>query len=311
MADYENYSGKVSEARLRQQSRYTRPRTYISWSWLIVGIVLGIAGGIFFAWNIAPVEEFDTVPRQLRMQDKAQYVVAIVLEYNLTADLDTALDRLIELNLPGDDPIEEVANIACDLTSTGYASSSSGLRAVRAMMSFYQSLQRSGCADDLLPANSTPIPSSLEFTAPTPTLAPPASKTPTPIGTIFPTETASSVVFPTNTNSRQFEYFVQSTFCDVELTATIEVRVVDFDGLPLPGQPIRVRWNTGESLFFTGLKPERGLDYADFQMEEGKQYVIEMPGLSDPSPTPLSAEPCTTENGQQALRSYRVVFRSN
>ncbi|MEQ8675748.1 MAG: hypothetical protein RLP44_29785 [Aggregatilineales bacterium] len=311
MSDYENYSGKTSEARLRQRSRYTRPRTYISWSWLIVGVALGIVGGVFFAWNVAPVEEFDTVPRQLRMEDRANYVVAVMLDYNITNDLDTALQRLIDLNLPGDDPIQQVAEIACDLVSTGYASSSSGLRAVRVMMSFYQNLERSGCADELLPANSTPLPQVVQITVPTPTLAPPASKTPTPIGPDLPTATASSFQIPTSTNSRQFEYFVQSTFCDVELTALIEVRVFDFDGTPLPGQPIRVRWNSGESLFFTGLKPERGAEYADFQMEQGREYLIEMPGLSDPSPTPLSAEPCNTETGQQALRSYRIVFRPN
>jgi len=73
---------------------------------------------------------------------------------------------------------------------------------------------------------------------------------------------------------------------------------------------IRARWDGGESRFFTGLKPERGIGYADFQMEAGIDYLIDMPGRSDPVSRPLSAVPCTTESGARALTSYTVIFRS-
>ncbi len=313
MSGQEDYSGRISEARLRQQSRYARPRRFLSWTWLIIGLIIGISGGLYFAWEVEQLEEFDTVPRQLQIEDRQRYAVAILLEYNQTNDLDTAIQRLVELNLPGDDPIQAVAEIACDLVSTGYASNNSGLRAVRVMMTFYQNLERSGCADDLLPIDSTPIPDRVVGVAATSTLPPPASKTPTPVGTIIPTPTPQSVALPTTVNNRQFNYFVQSTFCDEELSNLIEVRVVESDGItPVPGQPIRVRWDAGESLFFTGLKPERGADYADFEMDVDTQYVIEMPGLSDPSPIPLSAESCIDpDTGGSALRSYRVVFVAN
>lgn len=91
----------------------------------------------------------------------------------------------------------------------------------------------------------------------------------------------------------------------------IEVRVQDFEGTGLPGQPVRVRWTDGESTFYTGLKPERGPSYADFEMEAELSYTVEMPGLSDPSTTPLVADSCFTEFGDQSVTSYRVVFRSN
>ena len=310
MSDYHE-PADLSPARERRRSRYTRPRSFIIWWLVVIGASLGMGGALFFTWEVAPVEEFNTVPRQLRMDDRAQYVVAIMLNHSYENDLNATVERLIDLNLPGDDPIEQVAVIACDLVSTGYASSNSGLRAIRAMMNFYQPLGKSGCADELLPVNSTPIPEVVEATVPTPTLAPPASKTPTPAGTLPPSPTPPPLAAPTNANTRNFTYFVQGTFCDTELSGLIEVRVIDFDGQPLPGQPIRVRWDAGESLFFSGLKPERGADYADFEMEADTQYVIEMPGLSDPSPTPLTASNCFTEAGEQALTSYRIVFRAN
>jgi hypothetical protein len=101
-----------------------------------------------------------------------------------------------------------------------------------------------------------------------------------------------------------------NTFCDADLSGVIEVRVQDPRGDPLPGMPVRVRWTGGESTFLTGLKPERGLDYADFAMETGVEYVIDMPGLSNPSANPLAATPCITETGANAITSYRIVFRS-
>jgi hypothetical protein len=89
----------------------------------------------------------------------------------------------------------------------------------------------------------------------------------------------------------------------------IEVFVQDFNGQGIPAQAVRVRWDDGESTFFTGLKPERGLGYADFQMEAGKGYIIDMPGRSDPSTQPMVADTCFTADGQQAITLYRVFFR--
>lgn len=299
----------LTGARARRHSRYTRPRRYVSWAWLIAGLIIGIGGGVYFAWEVAPVEEFDTVPRQLRMEDRAEYLVAIMLNHNYENNLDETIQRLVELNLPGDDPIQQVAEIACDLASTGYASNTSGLRALRILIDFYQSQSRTGCADELIPINSTPVPSVVEITVPTPTIAPPATKTPTPPGTFAPTPTAPRVVIPTSVNTRRFEGFFRNTFCSVELSGMIEVRVIDPNGTPIPGQPIRVRWDSGESIFFTGLKPERGDDFADFQMESGRQYVIDMPGLANPLNTTLTASECFTAAGDRALTSYEIVFR--
>ena len=77
----------------------------------------------------------------------------------------------------------------------------------------------------------------------------------------------------------------------------------------IPGETVRVRWEGDDSQFVTGLKLERGESYADFQMEEGKGYTIDMPSLADPLDTPLVAESCFTENGEESIKSYRVVFR--
>jgi len=45
-------------------------------------------------------------------------------------------------------------------------------------------------------------------------------------------------------------------------------------------------------------------------MASGIDYIIDMPGRADPIRQPLSAVPCTTPNGEQAVIAYRVLFRA-
>jgi len=293
----------------RQRSRYNRPRSYISRWALVFGLVIGILAGLGYAWLLAPIEEFDTEPYQLQLSDKNHYVVAIILEYQQTSDLGQAVSKLVQMRL-GEDPIQSVADIACDLASTGYVDSTSGLNALRTMKTFYQLQGRAGCADLLVPDIDTAESQVVEVIVPTstPTIPPPPSKTPPPnVGPVTPT--ANIQVVPTVVAQRDFEGRIANTFCDPNIPALIEVFVVTFNGDGIPGETVRVRWDSGDSTFVTGLKLDRGESYADFQMDNGIGYTIDMPGLSDPVETPLVAEPCFTENGDESIKSYRVVFR--
>lgn len=293
----------------RSRTRYNRPRTYISRWGIAFGMVFGILFGLGYAWLVAPIEEFDTESYQLRASDKNHYAVAIILEYQQSGDLARAVNKLVALRL-GNDPIQSVADVACELASTGYVNSTSGLNALRAMKTFYQLQGRSGCADLLVPDIDTADTQVVEVIVPTntPTIAPPPTKTPTPdFGPVTPTP--NSRVVPTVSSQRDFAGRIANTFCDPQISGLIEVFVVQFNGDGIAGETVRVRWEDDDSLFVTGLKLERGESYADFQMEDGMGYSIDMPSLSDPLGTPLVAEPCFTEGGDESIKSYRVVFR--
>ncbi len=294
-------------------SRYRRPRRFFSIPGILLGLILGLAGALFYAWNLAPVQEFDTQPWQLKADAKDQYIVAIALNYNHDNDLAGAINRLADLQLPGD-PIQAVADTACRLATTGYVNSSSGLHAIRAMMKLYQPQGRTGCADSLISANSTQESSvvTIELPTPTMTLTPPPSKTPTPAVAV-PTQTPVLVIVPTVAPQNDFDLIsVTPLTCSTTQSGLITVEVYDNDGVTgLPGQEIRARWDNGESDFYTGLMPEKDPGYADFQMTQGKDYIIDMPGHADPLPQPLSAVPCNTADGGHAIISYRVLFRSN
>lgn len=293
------------------RSRYNRPRRLISIWGLMIGIILGVSGGLVYTWTINPPTEYNTEPWQLRLEDRAHYMVGITLAFAGDSNLDRAIERLISLQWDTSQPdvFQQVADTACRLASTGYVDSNSGRNAIRTMMTFYQLQGRSGCADTLLPAINLEPTSVLQIDLPTPTLAPPATKTAIPESlVIVPTPTPERFFVPTNVPQREFVLVNISTFCDESLSGIIEVFVQDYGGIGLPGHAVRVRWNNGESTFYTGLKPERGPAYADFKMEEGLAYLLEMPGRSDPSTEPLAAVPCTTTGGVRAITSYRAVF---
>lgn len=289
-------------------SRYQRPRRIISWWGLFIGLAIGLSMGLIYAWVVAPVQEYDTAPRQLRGADKAYWAVAIALEFAYDSNLGRAIDSLIRLEL-GPDPLQAAANAACDLARSGYVDSSAGLRGVRALMTFYQLQGRSGCADVLIPEVSEPQIVEIVVPTATATLPPPPSKTPEPGDQpVSPTPPGIAIV-PTTPPRRDFEGRIAGTFCSSGPGGIIEVFVQDFNGNGIPGQRVRVRWDDGEDRFVTGLKPERGPAYADFDTEAGRGYTIDMPGRSDPIATPLVADRCVLDNGGDGITSYRVIFR--
>jgi hypothetical protein len=287
--------------------RYQRPRSPIAWFGVILGLAVGIGGGLFYTWVLNPVVEFDTQPWQLNAEDRQQYIVAIMLDYGYTGDLARAMERLGTLR-PQRDPIQEVADIACSLSTSAYVNNSSGLRAVRAMMRFYQLQNRTGCADQIVLAEDIQPTAVVLIELPTPSLTPPATKTATPEAVVRGTPTPGLFVVPTTPPQSDYEIANIPTFCSQERAGLIEVNVVAFNGQGIPGQRVRVRWDGGESIFATGLKPERDLGFADFQMEPGISYIVDMPGLSDPS-QPLTATTCALENGDRSVISYRVILR--
>ncbi|MFW5691960.1 MAG: hypothetical protein ACOCX3_01270 [Chloroflexota bacterium] len=318
--DEDNYGERL--ARARRRSRYDRPRSTVMWTALLFGMILGLAGGLYYAWVIAPVENTDVAPWQLEsdrdvnelLPDRDAYMIAIMMAYRFDGDLATTVQHLVDLRLPGNDPIQYVADTACRLARNGYVDSNSRRNAIRSMMIFYQRQGKTGCADQLIAMEPMQGPGVQEvLVLPTPTLIPPATKTPSPEGTAQPFATTgpSGVgATPQAAAVRSFDIVAINAFCSTVLPGLIEVRVQDRSGQEIPGMPVRVRSPEESSTFYTGLKPERGPGYADYEMTPGSAYIIEIPGLSDPSTTPLSAAPCSDDRtGDPSVQSYRVIFR--
>ena len=244
-------------------------------------------------------------PWQLHAEERRHYAIAVALEYGHTGDLATALNKLIALR-PAQDPLDALADAACSLGGSGYLRSDSGITALRSAVALYSSQGRSGCAERLLPpdaSDNTPaaaddwIPEA-ESSAPLPT------KPPLPAGD---GELSVRRVAPTPVPPRRFEARAARSFCDSANPALIELHVVDYLGRGIPGQRIRVRFSDQEDVFLSGLKVDRGDSYADFQMEEGFDYTIDMPGAADALSARLSTGACYSGN-RRTLKSWRVTF---
>ncbi len=96
--------------------------------------------------------------------------------------------------------------------------------------------------------------------------------------------------------------------CDQNLQGPLlQVLAEDAQAQPLAGIEVIVTWEGGENHFFTGLKPELGLGYADFTMAPGVVYTLQLAGGSQPVSGLTPAE-CETENGSRYWGSWLLVF---
>lgn len=84
----------------------------------------------------------------------------------------------------------------------------------------------------------------------------------------------------------------------------------DEDGDGVPGVEIWLTWAEGADRAVTGLKPEEGLGYADFNATGGVAYTISVgePGLPIVSGLTLENCPRETWTGQTILGSWRLVL---
>lgn len=309
--------------RTRRRSRYERPPNSVSWTLLLFGVALGLMAGLYYAWIIQPISEAEVSPWQLEtardtsrlLPDQDAYIIAVLLAHDYEQNLAVTVQRLANLRLSVDDPFQYVADLACRLVRGGYMDSTSHRNAVRSMMRFYQQQGKTGCADQLILMDGRDLPTPTTIVLPTSTLIPPATKTPGPEETPVASGVVDVVPFvPTSAPARSFSLILLEPFCSEQIPGIIEVRVRDrFSGEEIPGLPVRVQGDDSvSSTFVTGMKPERGLGYADYRMEPGRTYVIDMPGYSEPSTREIRAQNCFDDNtGAPSVRSYRVVFAGN
>jgi hypothetical protein len=111
------------------------------------------------------------------------------------------------------------------------------------------------------------------------------------VATPFPT--------PTLTPTRVPVYVLKKTspVCDPSLgEPLIQVMVRDREGLGVPGVEAQVTWTGGQDSFYTGLKPQVGVGYADFSMARGMTYTLQLVGASDPVEN-LAASVCPAPTG--------------
>ncbi|MCX8061537.1 MAG: hypothetical protein N3D16_03030 [Anaerolineales bacterium] len=267
--------------------------------YLLTGLVLGLAIGLVYSLLIQPVQYTDLSPALLSPADKDQYRALIAVAYLANRDLVRARARLALLK--DEDTYGTLAAQAQRWLAEG--KSAEEARALGLL------------AADLAQAQATLLAPTVATAAPF--TQPPVSTvlpSPSPATTLPPAATLSSssatLTAPQLTSTRQMSFVLRKreTVCDPALgKGLIIVYVWDAQGNELPGVEIVVNWEGGENRFFTGLKPELGLGYADFAMQEGVVYSVRLASGSEPVFN-LTAPTCTAANGETFLGVWILEF---
>ena len=248
------------------------------WLPLLLGLGLGLAGGLFYSWIVNPVEYVETAPGSLREDFKTDYLALIAAAYAGRGDLARARARLAlfeDLN-----PAGELAALAQRRQASGHPPSEA--QALAKLAAALQGAPTLG-PTEALSASATPAPPS-----PTPT----------------PTRTRA----PSATPGAPFRLAERERVCDPLLAEPlIQVQVSDAAGGPVAGVEVRVIWDEGQDRFFTGLKPELGLGYADFSMTDGVTYSLQLAAAGEPI-AGLAAFECSDEEGESYLGSWLLRF---
>lgn len=269
--------------------------------WLLLGLVLGLAAGLWYAWILNPVVFVEVSPARFSERYQAEYIILVSQSYAATGNWPQAEQRLAAL----DDPAigQTVANL---LETTMRQQEPAGVIRNLATVARQLGAETQAVAlfapTPLLGSTATPtvLPTVTPTVSPTPTAIPTVSPTPTALPTFTPTAAASP------TSQPNYRLLSQERLCPTDAPAP-RIEVVTQDALlnPLPGVEVLVSWDGGADQFFTGFKPAGGPSYGDFTMSQDVSYTVTLAEGSE-AVSGLRIEPC--DNGLDG--GWRLTFQN-
>ena len=289
--------------RRRRESPPPALARFTAASLILVGLLFGLAGGLYYAWVINPIVLTDALPGRLRPDLRDDYLYLISQSYAAdgdiarararlaaldVADLPALLDSELQRYLRSGRPAADVRNLAELAEGLGVEGAGVALFAPTAAVT--------AAVPTFTPAPNVPTATLL----PTPTLTPTAAPTLTPSATPLPSTT------PTATPEPVYRLLSQERACAPERGAPL-IAVVVVDALlePLPGAEILVSWDGGGDRFFTGFQPQESRGYGDFVMTAEVSYSVTI-GSGNPTVSGLRVEPCS----DGAPGGWRLTFQN-
>ena len=213
----------------------------------VLCLALGLAGGLVYAWFVAPPPS-SAAPDRLNPVDRDLYLRLVAATYAADGDRELAAARLAAA---GPEATAQLAALLAADLSTG--------RPVADLAHLAADLGLDAPAAALL---VTPLP----LPPATSAAAGSAEATPSPAPTVAPV-----VVLD------------RQPLCPGEDTPRLVVGVVDEAGRPQPGVAVTARWtdtagNDASSTAITGFAADSDPGTADFLMQPGARYAIELDG---------------------------------
>lgn len=271
----------------------------------LLGLIMGLAGALYYAWVVSPVVYTDASPSRFSETYKAEYIYLVSESYAADGDWERANDRLMAL---GDEALAQ----RVDAQLENYLRSQRPATDIEHLAQLAQKLGVEGAAVALFAPDSaaaTETPTPLASATPSPT----ATNTAVPTHTPQPSVTPTATIEPTATPQPNYRLLAQERVCEPGTAVSrIEVETLDALLAQLPGVEVIVRWDSGEDRFFTGFKPEEGAGYGDFTMSPGVSYSVM---LADGSPeiSGLRIEPCDSGSDggwRLSFQNLRVILET-
>jgi hypothetical protein len=274
-------------------------------SLILIGLLIGVAGSLYYTWIVDPVIYVDASPARLRADFKAEYIFLVGQSFVADEDWPRAQRRLDLLADPG------IGQTITTLLEQTLRRGDSAERA-RSLALLAAQLGETGPAVAIFAPtvavvpDGSPTPTAAAATA-TPTLTATSTLPPTatPTATTTPTATAT----PSPTPRPAYRLLSQERVCQRTLPAPrIEVITVNAFLEQEPGVTVVVSWEDGEDRFYTGFQPEFGAGYGDFLMAPDVSYSV---GLVPGSPvvSGLRIEPCPANLGGLP-GGWRLTFQN-
>lgn len=280
----------------------TASRTRFPWIVLILSLLVGAAGGLYYAWFVDPVDRVNIAPAQLEADDQDAYVLLISKAYLQDHDLEQARIRLAAL---GERDIAQRVLVQADAVYLRGAN----LEDVQALTTLAEALGAAPLAAEVFSGTAAPTPDA-DQTTPTPTFIGMPTLTPSPaeptatLTPFIPTLTPTEVVIVDN----DFELASRFILCEASHRAgLIQVFVYDVFGQGVPAVEVLVEWAGGKEMIFTGLKPAVDPGYADFLMEPDNLYTVTLSGLSEPV-VGIDSTECHADNGELVTPTVQLIF---
>lgn len=242
----------------------------------LISLSLGLAIGLVITWLVWPVSFTNADPSDLQQSSKDDYVAMVSAAYQMDGDLDAARLRLTRLR--SGDPASVVGNLIARAKATPGNPANWG-----ALTSLSDALNGKAAT--------------LTGGRPDPGSAPQAI-----VVVATPTEAVPTFALVTHE---------QLNCQDVPGAAAIVVSVIDANGRDLPNVAVQIRGSAGDEVIYTGLKPERGLGYADYEATPGNWSVSILNAQSDTVSDLSIGDPpadCRADGGATP-RGWKLVFQ--
>ena len=313
--------------------------------YLLTGLVIGLILGVVYSWVFQPLEYVDTSPDSLREDFKDHYRALIASAYMSNGDLVRARARLellqdediyralteqAQRTLAEQGASDEARALGLLAIALGQDISGQGQNSTPFSQEAEVTALQSSSLTVSFTATSTHTltftPSPMHTNSPTPqpsaegisdststTTAEfnPSSDvqlTPTETPIPRPTATLTLTFTPTRTPGVPFVLVKSEKICDrSQPEPLIYIYAWNASEEPASGVEVIVTWVQGEERFFTGLKPEKGLGYADFSPVPGSIYALRLGERGEPV-TGLSAVTCQNSDGSSYWGAWMLEF---